>query len=213
MTHEEMNVHQALTELKTLESRIEKGITSQEWVAVAKASSETVRGVARKEWIDRAKDNYRSVIDLIRRRDAIKRAVVNSNAVTKVVIAGKEYTVAEAIDKKNHSIEFLERFRRRIQHDYTVCRDAVVAENGDRLELRADQYIRSLIGNTDTKGMSAEIEKMRKEFIDKQKFELVDPIKALDVIKILDNEMESFMRDVDSILSTSNALTKIVVDY
>lgn len=213
MTTEKMNVHQALTELKTIDARIEKAITSPMWVATAKHSSDNIRGVARKEWIDQVKENYQSVMDLIRRRDAIKRAVVNSNAVTKVKIAGVEYTVAEAIDKKNHGMNFLERLSRRISHDYNNCRDAIVYENGDRLELRADQYIKSLIGNTDTKGATKEITDMRNQFIEQQSYELIDPIKAVDVIKKLNDEMDAFLTNVDAALSTSNALTMITVEY
>jgi hypothetical protein len=43
--------------------------------------------------------------------------------------------------------------------------------------------------------------------------ELVDPIGALKVIEALDEEVTSFMTNVDAALSVSNALTKITVEY
>lgn len=213
MTTEKMNVHQALAELKTIDDRITKGVKQEAWVVANKRSSDNVRGIDKKAWIDQVKSNYQSVTDLIRRRDAIKRAVVNSNAVTKVLIAGTEYTVAEAIDKKNNGVAYLTILLNQITSDYNRARMSAEMENGDRLEGRADQYIRSLIGNTDTKGMSAEIERMRKEFIDKQGLELIDPIKAMDEVKKLNDEITSFLTNVDAALSTSNALTEITVEY
>src|SRR5690606_37893967 len=42
-----------------------------------------------------------SINDLINRRNKIKSAILKSNANTKVVIGGKEYTVVEAIDQKS----------------------------------------------------------------------------------------------------------------
>jgi hypothetical protein len=106
MTKETMTVHQALAELKMMDKRITAAIQEPEWVVTNKHSNTKIGGVAVKDWMTDIQSKYRKVLSLIARRDAIKRAVVNSNAVTKVVVAGVEYTVAEAIDRKNHGVEY-----------------------------------------------------------------------------------------------------------
>lgn len=212
MTIETMNIHEALTELKMLEKRIPAEIKEVVWVVANKHSSPMVNGVKLADYNDRVKSQYQKVSDLIRRRDAIKRAVVQSNAVTVVTIAGVEYTVAEAIDRKNHAMEFLSDLQEQMVADYRRAERSAQMENAN-LEARADQYMKTMIGNSDTKGMSAENRATRDAFIAAQTVELVDPIGVLAVATELVEQIGVFMSKVDSALSTSNALTTITVEY
>jgi hypothetical protein len=213
MVTETMNIHQALVELKTLDKRIAKAIQETTWVVANKHSNTKVGGVDAQEYAAEVKARYQKAMDLIRRRDAIKRAVVNSNAVTKVVIAGVEYTVAEAIDRKNTSIEFLNQMSRALAKDYGMAKATADRANGSELERRADEHVRIMIGNSDMKGATAEAQRIREEFIRAQTTELLDPLGALKVIEALDEEVTSFLTNVDAALSVSNAVTTILVEY
>lgn len=213
MTTETMNVHQALAELKTLDKRIEKAIAARSWVVTNKHSNTKIDGLTIAEWVKDCRSDYDKVMSLIHRRDAIKRAVVNSNAVTKVLIAGVEYTVAEAIDKKNHGTAFLSLLTQRLNSDYLRVKLAVDRENGDCLEDRADAYVRSLIGNTDMKGATDEVKRLREEFIKAQTTDIVDPIGVVKEVERLGEEVSSFLTNVDAALSVSNAITEITVEY
>ena len=213
MTTEVMNVHQALAELKTMESRITKAVREPEWVIANKHSNTKIGGVNIEEWKANVKAAHAKVMDLIRRRDAIKRAVVNSNAVTKVTVAGKEYTVAEAIDRKNNGTQFLTMLAQRMAHDHTQAKMNADRANGAELERRADDHVKVMIGNSDMKGATVEAQRIRKEFIEAQTTELVDPIGVYKVIAELDEEVTSFLTAVDAALSVSNAITQITVEY
>lgn len=213
MTTETMNVHQALAELKTMDKRIEKAIRTPTWVVTNKHSNTKIDGVTVPEWRSGVKDNHQKVMDLIRRRDAIKRAVVNSNASTKVLIAGEEYTVAEAIDRKNNGTQFLSMLAARLSHDHAQAKMVAERENGTRLEDRADAYVKSLTGNSDMKGATEEVKKRREEFIEAQTTDIIDPLGIVKVVEALENEVTSFLTNVDAALSVSNALTTITVEY
>lgn len=213
MTTETMSIHQALVELKTLDKRIESAIQEGDWIVANKHSNGKISGIDLKDFVENVKSRHQKVTGLIARTEAIKRAVVNSNAVTKVTIAGKEYTVAEAIDMKNHGIERLRIFVRRLNHDYTMAKAAADRANGVELERRADDYVRTMIGNTDVKGMTEEVKRLRDEFIKAQTMELVDPIGVLKQIEMLNEQINAFEVNVDSALSVSNALTAIEVSY
>lgn len=213
MTTEKMSVHKALCELKTLDARIQKGIDESVFVFANKHSNTKVSGMNLGEYSGEIKKRYQSVTDLIARRDAIKRAVTLSNASVKVTIGGKEYTVAEAIDMKNHGITLKQLLLRKLSGDNKRARRMADESNGELLEMRADEYIKSLYGSVDMKGASDEIKKVRADFIAAQTMEVVDPIGVTAEIDRLDGEISTFTVEIDSALSVSNALTEITIEY
>lgn len=213
MTTETMNVHQALAELKTLDKRIDTATKEKVWVLANKHSNTKIGGVPVKDCEDAVKAQKQKVMDLIRRRDAIKRAVTNSNAVTKIQVAGVEYTVAEAIDRKNNGIEHLNNLIRRLGLDYQRAKMDADRANGPELESRANEHVKIMVGNSDMKGNMGEAQRIRDEFIKAQTVELVDPVGVLKWIEELNEEVTSFLTNVDAALSVSNALTTIIVEY
>ena len=213
MTTEKMSVHKALCELKTLDARIQKGIDESVFVFANKHSNTKVSGMNLGEYSGEIKKRYQSVTDLIARRDAIKRAVTLSNASVKVTIGGKEYTVAEAIDMKNHGITLKQLLLRKLSGDNKRARRMADESNGELLEMRADEYIKSLYGSVDMKGASDEIKKVRADFIAAQTMEVVDPIGVTAEIDRLYGEISTFTVEIDSALSVSNALTEITIEY
>lgn len=213
MTTEKMSVHKALCELKTLDSRIQKSIQQAVFVFANKHANTKISGVPVGEYSAEVKAAYQSVKDLIARRDAIKRAVTLSNAAVKVVIGGKEYTVAEAIEMKNHGISHLQLLLRKLETDNQRARRESDNNNGEALEDRADEYVKSLYGNVDMKGASEEIKKVRADFIAAQTMEIVDPIGIRAEMERLEKEINDFTVDIDSALSVSNALTELTIEY
>lgn len=211
---EKMNIHKALCELKTLDSRISTSIFDTQFAFANKHSNTKISGVAVSEVCDNIKSKYDSIRDLMRRRDAIKRAVVKSNASTEVVIGGVTYTVAEAIDMKNHGISYKKDLVRKMSRDYETSRTTAERANGVDLERRADENIKSIYGATEIKsGMTAEIQKARDAFIKAQTVEVVDPVGVSEEIERMTKEIDNFSVDVDSALSVSNAITEIEISY
>lgn len=213
MTTEKMTVHKALSELKTLDSRITKAINAYPLVFVNKHSNTTVCGMSVANYCNEITASYQSANDLMERRAAIKRAVVMSNALTKVTIGNIEYTVAEAIEVKNHVIPMLKQLLRKIEIDSVNAKSFAERNNGDALEGRADSYVKYLYENADMKNASDEIKKVREDFVKSQTMEIVDPIHSVEEMKKLSNKIDAFTVDVDSALSVSNAITEIEISY
>lgn len=210
---ETMTIHKALTELKTLQSRIENEINRTEFVATNKHSNTKYRGQPVADYVKSVQDAYKSIRSMINRRNAIKQAITKSNAVSWVEIGGKTYTVAEAIDMKQIGSENLRRLAASIENQLGVNRAYCERENGEKLDARADQYIKNLYEGAEMKNLSEEVRKVREEFVASQTVDLIDPIGAENVLKELRDSIEAFMSDVDSALSVSNALTTIEVEY
>lgn len=213
MTRETMTIHKALSELKVLDARIETAINTPVYCCAKKHSTDKVAGTDVTQIEKNIRSYYDKAVDLINRRKAIKRAVVLSNAVTKVSVCGVEYTVAEAIEMKNHGIEFEQRLSSAMKRDYTKAQATISKENGNGLEERADQYVTDIYGQKDSKTNAADIEKVRNDFITSNQFELVDPIGVLEKIDDIDKITSGFLTEVDSQLSVSNALTEITIEY
>jgi len=210
---EVMTVHKALCELKVLGDRIDKEIDLLHFLTLNKHGNQKINGVPVKDHIENVRANYKSVMTLINRRNAIKGAVINSNAVTKVVIGGKEYTVAEAIDMKANGMSNLRKVLGNLELQWNRALSMAERENGEKLDARADAYVKSLYEGSDMKNLSDDIQKVRETFVASQTVDIIDPIGAQDVMRKLKDEIDTFMADVDSALSVSNALTYIDIEY
>ena len=210
---ETMTVHKALAELKILADRIQKEEGKIEFAVANKAASNKYNGAPVKEYIDNTVAAYKSLMTLINRRNAIKRAVTQSNAVQTVTIDGKSYTVAEAIDMKSVGLNPYRSLISHIDSNLSLARRKVNAENGDRLESRADDYVKSLYGSSEMKNMSDDVKKVRENFVESQMLTILDPIGCEKELKRLQDYVDNFLAEVDSALSVSNALTTIEVEY
>lgn len=211
-TVEKMNVHKALAELKIIDSRITKAILEGTYCVTNKHSNDKIWGIPVAEFEGNIVAYHQKANDLIKRANAIKRAVVLSNAITKVTVAGAEYTVAEAISMKNHGIMYYETLLSELRRQYTTAKKEITLRNGDELEARANNYVATLLGGKD-KLNTEEAHKMKTTFIEAQSLELVDPIKILDKITELEDMIANFKAEVDSALSYSNAVTEISIEY
>lgn len=213
MTTETMTIHKALAELKILDGRIKKEIQNGSYCAANKHSNDKINGIPIEDFKKAVQGTYDKITDLINRRKAIKKAVVLSNAKTTVKIADVEYTVAEAIEMKNHGIELEALLINAMDKQYQQAQAEVNRQNGYNLEERADQYVTAIYGQKEGKTNSADIDKVRKDFLEANSYEIVDPINVPEKAEALRQKIDAFMADVDSALSVSNALTEITIEY
>ena len=216
-TKEQMTVHKALSELKVIDSRINNAIRSGTFVVANKHSNDKIHGMTINEFKNSMKSDFQKVSDLIARRNAIKNAVVASNAVTKVKVGDTEYTVATAIEMKNHGMEFKNTFKKCLESQYAVAKNELDKNSGDPLEKRAENYVLSVIqAQPKDSKMAVDSEAMknlRAQYIKDNTYDIIDPIGVKDAIEQLDNEISSFITEVDAALSCSNALTVLDIEY
>ena len=212
MIHEKMTVHKALAELKTLDDRINSEITGSVFVRANRHNNTKIFGKAIPDFMADTESSYQSVKALINRRNAMKRAVVLSNAITKVNIGGVEYTVAEAIEMNNHGMENLVELRNCLREQYSSVKRMVESENGDKLVKACENYIQATFG-TKEKINNPDIEMAQKAYMANNTYDIVTGFDIEKVIKELTDRIDAFKAEVDSALSVSNALTVIEFDY
>ena len=213
MTTETMTIHKALAELKTIDARIHSAIEASVPCVANKHSNVKIGGITVSDFINTVmKPSVDKVEDLITRRNAIKRAVVLSNARTMVCVNGVEYTVAEAIDMKNHGMELQHEFYNTLHTRYGYAMLEINKNSGEILSTRADKYIIDMYGTKD-KVDADTVKKARDQFIESNTYELIDPCKIISMMDEMEKQYDAFMSEVDSQLSVSNALTTIEVSF
>ena len=214
MIQEVMTVHKALCELKMLDKRINESIMTAEFCRANKHSNVKIDGGTIAEYEAAAVSKYQSTMDMIIRRDAIKRAVVASNAVTEVTIGGNRYTVADAVELRRHGLSYRRTLLQAMTLQLKRVRSAIEQKNGEELTRAADKMVEVYYGRqTDVKAITEEMKATREKFIEDNTYELLDPICVENRIRELDKEITAFETEVDSALSVSNAVTEITVSY
>lgn len=211
-----MTVHQALAELKVIDDRIMKAVSSGVYVVSNKHSNDKINGVTVSKYKENMKAAYQKASDLIVRRNAIKRAVVLSNATTKVTVGGEEFTVAEAIEMKNHGMEFKRIFMETMNIQFSRAKNEIYKNSGEMLEEKAEKYILAFIqaqpkdskmtANDDT------VKALRKDYIERNTYDLIDPLNIEERIATMQDEIDKFNVEIDAALSVSNATTTITFE-
>lgn len=216
MTTEKMTVHKALAELKIIDDRIQKALENSTFITVRKKVDTKINGVPVDEFVGKMKSDYQKVKDLINRRNAMKRAVVLSNATTEVEVAGKKYTVAEAIDMKNHGMDNMRKFLLEMTHHHMEVMRIVDDNSGESMEDKANMFVRQMLA---TQGSSienagvAQVQELHDAFIKNNEVEIVDPNDISHKMEEIDKFIDDFNTELDAALSVSNALTTIEFEY
>lgn len=208
-TSERMTITKALSELKLLDRRVNKLIDETVFVTFTVGSDPPYEARSAAEFNQRALANRQAAADLMRRRAAIKSAVVLSNATTTVQVAGSSYTVAEAIERKS-SVQYDQRLLGRLRGDLARAREQAQQAN-DRALSRLDTQAQALLGKDSARG--SEYEALHRSFMERNAAHVLDPLDAQREIDTLGRQVEEFLAEVDQALSVSNALTLIEVSH
>lgn len=205
MSVQRMSVTQALPELKLLEKRIDKVMeTIQNWCKVSHNGAPVDKDKHKKE----VEAQLQSFTDLTKRRDAIKRAIILSNAQTKVKVGTWEGTVAEAIEYKS-SIRIKRSFLESMKNSLQSKREEFERMKG-QVDGRLERLLQSELGK-DVKTNPETITALTNSFRDNNKVELVDPLDLATRVASLEDELDAFETNVDWVLSESNGKTVIEV--
>lgn len=209
---EQMLVTKGLNELKLLDSRIYRKINEGEFVGAAKVSVPNVKGKISKEAFKaNAKADYQSIMALVKRRNAIKAAIIVSNATTMVDIAGKQMTVAEAIDKKS-SIEYEKALLEQLNTQFLVALNKVTAEN-EKVDESIEQLLNTAYGKEGKEKITeASHHAIAEPYRAANEYGLVDALEIEGLIKRMRDDIQSFESEVDTALQISNSITMIEIN-
>ena len=207
-----ITVTEGLNELKLYDSKIEKAINNLKLIGAKKKSVDKVGVVNVEKFVADAKAAHQSIMDLIRNRNALKAAIVKSNAITYLEIGDQKMTVAEAIERKN-SIQYEKELLLAMKAQYGSATVTVNKENA-KVDNKVDELIQSFVGRDTTKKFDkneqAAVEALYRE---QNEWELVDPLGLYDIILKLEADIDTFESQIDGRLSLCNATTLIELNF
>ena len=197
-----ISITQALAELKLLRKRIEHNLHDTEFMTLKTKRS----NLDTEKFIADAKAYYQSYMDLIDRYNRLKSAIVRSNATTVVRVAGKDYTVAEAVERKR-SLDMYKNLLMTMERQYVQTRAAHATHSREQ-----DERVERLISTELSKEAKTNIDvvkQLRDTFLADNSAEIIDPLNLEDRIRALRKEIDDFETTVDWVLSESNGKTLI----
>lgn len=206
------SIHRGLGELKTLEKRINKEINSTRFIGFKKnsATKEYNTGLVSEEFELQAKSKTDCVKDLINRKKKFKEAIVNSNAITKVIVGTEEMTVASAIERKE-SIQYEKSLLQQMVIQYNQAITTVQKQN-DKVENAIDEKVSVMLGGENASKNSDMVKTFGENYRKENGWDVINPLELKTKIDELDYYITTFENEVDVILSESNATTFIEIE-
>ena len=192
------------SELKLLRKRLGTALEDAKFVTMVTKKSMVDRG--RFETQSRA--SMQSYRDLLERYYKIKSAIVRSNAVTEVVVAGRTYSMAEAVERKR-SIE-QERNLLTVMMNQHAVTTAEYERHCAAEQARVDRMLAVELGK-DSKTNIEVVKSLTEAILTENRAEVLDPLNIAALIGETKKSIEEFETNVDWVLSESNGKTIITV--
>jgi hypothetical protein len=204
-----ITIHRALSELKLMDARIQKQTNEILPVGMMQKGKLVNQTTKEEEFNEAAISKFDSIIALIERKNILKSAVVEANAVTFVVIADKKMSIADAINFKT-TIKAKKELIENLKQKHRVVA-LQIANQTNSVEANLQKIMEATFGKDNVKVSKEDVDAIRKPFLEANEWKMVDPLKITSVIEKMEKEIESFEVEVDAVLSEINAVTFIEV--
>lgn len=214
-----MSITRALAEVKNIDKQMSRKIRNLELVAFKEAGgkfdSEGLN-VSIEEFDKRETAALQSVEALIDNKLKLKKAIDKANLDTMVELGGKQMSIQEAIRFKNDVIVHKKSLLSRLQEVLLHAKSTVNRRN-DEVDFKIQEVVRKFESDTkkgdktDAKDFS-ELIQAHQKMLEQQKYTVHDPIGIENKISTLQEEIETFEKNVDFVLSEANTATTIEVD-
>ena len=206
MATTKISITRALSELKLLDSRINRAIEEIKFAVCV--TKKTNLNINKNDFTAQTTAAYQSINDLINRREKMKAAIMNSNAVTKVKIGAKEMTVSEAIEMK-HTIQYKKYILEKVREQrLSVTKE--YENHKTKVKQAIDANI-TQICSRDVKPDPATVQDLTDMMWKNDPVEVFDPVGMDNLVSSLTAEIEDFELNVDFALSEANSLTQIEI--
>lgn len=207
-----MSITRALTRAKTIEKQLTRLVESQFVVTLMKREVDDVSDVYQDN-LKMTKSNFDQFNDLFAELNNIKAAVRKSNEVTKVVIGGEELTVADALVYKNTIVyrnNFLDRITRENRNAESRVEQSKISADTKFASVRENLIKNSQgqdVSEDYLKTVLTEEERRLKKAIVEVKVSGINNVN--EYIEAERKRIDTFLEEVDYVLSESNATTII----
>jgi len=208
-----MSITRGLTELKRLNSRIEHAISQGKYVATTQGANKFKKILGSSDSLEamtaKIQASFDAVDSLIENRQAIKSAIVISNAQTFVTLMGCSMTVAEAIELKS-TVAYRKLYLGTLQRQFIAASTSVDKANS-QLDVTIDTLLTTVYGADKSKATPEAFQAVAGPQREQKQCEVFDPRKIELKIERLTEEISVIEAELDIVLSEQNAKSMITI--
>lgn len=203
-----MTIHEALSRLKVMESRLDKAANST-FVVANRHNNSKIDGKPIADKITELKAAKQSYEALVSNYRTLKSAIAMSNANTSITVGERSFTIVEAIEEKHFTEKRLNHLRN-MRRSYELAQQ-LANTNNSNLPIAAEKFVASLNMSEKNGASKEDIKRTMDTYISDNTWELVDPNNMGEYLKKLEEEIVEFQSNIDFKLSESNTITLIDV--
>lgn len=226
MTKETMTIRQALAERKLLDAKIEKAIRTFDPVKVYATLDKYINGIPIDEYEKSLPEKAQSINALIKRREAINKAIFDSNAVAKITVAKfiefeslnpevktkantEEISIAIAINRKSYykqMFTWLKALKQRIDLSVNTFTQAT-KQNREISQNILEQRFK------DKQNVPKDWDTLLNNQIKLNEPVLSDPLNMKENVDKYIEAIEDYISTIDVKLSSATEVNKITINY
>lgn len=208
-----MTLTRILVELKTIDKKINEKISTSQLLDLTqkKYAGKTLGSkISVEEFSATEKSNYKSIKDLIKRKENLKRALMQGNSSSFVVISNVAYSIQECIEIKNNVLPIKKTLLNKLIQTRSHV-NHLIQTNMAKVDSDVERMIQTNLGK-DRKASPEDYDAIAKPFLEANTIEKIDPINIDKEIESLEREIDTFEKEIDIVLSEKNALTEVEVE-
>lgn len=210
-----LSITRVMASLKSLDARLNQAINAGPYMALSKGATNPVLvNVAYSDvasFESASKANYDSIVKLMDNRNKLRAALTQSNALVKVKVGGVERSIAETLEYRRSVVPVMTSFIELLKAQlgkFTTLKDSA----DKQLEETIERQSTAMTGQGTAKADPGFLTTLRGQLESNLKTNLVDPLGLRAVIEKHQKELDSFLLEVDYVLSEINATTTVDVD-
>lgn len=211
MAKKSMTLYEALAKKKILADRVEKCANVRMCAIKKKSDDMTTDDMTIDDAEKSIRSNYASAVSLMNNFTKLSMAINYANAITKVTIAGNEYTIADAIVRYRH-LQDEEKIYMRMLSNLAACKQEI--ENNRNRYLTPEKisdYVSKVLG--DSKKDDVLVQKTTDTYVNNWALELYDPMDTETLANTKLEEIAEFRENIHAALTQVNCTTTIEVDF
>ena len=205
-----ITIYEALAKKKIIESQLDNIKNYQLVYTKKKYVDETADGSLISDLEKKIQSDYNKSVSLMKNYAAIKAAINEANARTKVKIAGKEYSIANAIARQRNLNKEESMYRSMVVQYHSVEQN--VKKSNER-NLSADAISAYIQKTSNGTKMSEElVRELTEEYKKRFEVEIYDPMKTKETAENALEEIKKFREEIHFALTQANINTMITVE-
>lgn len=223
MNTETMNIRAGLKERKLLDERIEKTVRELT-LAKAYCKDDPMIGLLTpEEYEQKIKSDFQSLQDMISRREAINKGLLEINAATKIKVPKfvsfqnmndgeeEEISLATAIARKTYYKETLSKTVKSLSNSLVMNMREI-----EEVKQRANEKIREAISsrfNNQTNFSQSVFDEHVKQQQAKFEVVLINPLDITNTLTTVNTAIEDYIQNIDNKLSAATETTEFTITY